>query len=146
LIDPYLSDFLAEKYQGAEFPHLRMMQAPIEPPDLLTWTGCSAPIGILITWIQVRSPIWRNQIQDADSLYLALSWLPLPRRCSARTDVGVNAGETLQLSPHLTLRVVASAHETFKVNEQGGITFSDTSSGPAASIFIIRVIASPIAA
>jgi len=80
LIDPYLSDFLAEKYQGAEFPHLRMMQAPIEPSRLadLDWVFCThrhsdhMDPGTL--------PIWRNQIQDADSLYLALSWLPLPRR------------------------------------------------------------------
>ena len=34
LIDPYLSDFLAKKYQGKEFPHIRMMDAPIRPEEL----------------------------------------------------------------------------------------------------------------
>lgn len=31
LIDPYLSDSLAVKYRGTRFPHVRMMQAPIDP-------------------------------------------------------------------------------------------------------------------
>lgn len=34
VIDPYLSDFLAEKYRGRKFPHIRMMDAPIQPDDL----------------------------------------------------------------------------------------------------------------
>ena len=31
LIDPYLSNSLAEKYKDAEFKHVRMMPAPIDP-------------------------------------------------------------------------------------------------------------------
>jgi L-ascorbate metabolism protein UlaG (beta-lactamase superfamily) len=34
LIDPYLSDSLAAKYKGGEFPHLRMMPAPVRPEAL----------------------------------------------------------------------------------------------------------------
>lgn len=34
LIDPYLSDSLAEKYRGKEFPHERMMPAPIRAEEL----------------------------------------------------------------------------------------------------------------
>src|ERR1700712_4628335 len=34
LIDPYLSDSLAEKYKGTKFPHTRMMAAPILPDEL----------------------------------------------------------------------------------------------------------------
>ena len=34
LIDPYLSDSLAEKYAGTKFPHTRMMDIPIHPKDL----------------------------------------------------------------------------------------------------------------
>lgn len=31
VIDPYLSDSLAEKYRGKPFPHIRMMPAPVAP-------------------------------------------------------------------------------------------------------------------
>lgn len=34
VIDPYLSDSLAEKYRGQRFPHIRLMPAPIAPQDL----------------------------------------------------------------------------------------------------------------
>ena len=39
LIDPYLSDFLAEKYRGQEFPHRRMMPPPVAPGEL-RGVGC----------------------------------------------------------------------------------------------------------
>ncbi len=35
VIDPYLSDSLAEKYRDAHFKHIRMMDAPIRPDELL---------------------------------------------------------------------------------------------------------------
>ena len=35
LIDPYLSDHLARKYAGTEFPHTRMMPAPLEAGEVL---------------------------------------------------------------------------------------------------------------
>ena len=35
VIDPYLSDYLAEKYAGAEFPHTRMMRPPVSPEELV---------------------------------------------------------------------------------------------------------------
>jgi len=33
LIDPYLSDYLAHKYAGTDFPHVRMMPPPVEAGD-----------------------------------------------------------------------------------------------------------------
>lgn len=35
VIDPYLSDYLAKKYAGGEFPHTRMMRAPISPEEFV---------------------------------------------------------------------------------------------------------------
>lgn len=34
LIDPYLSDFLADKYKGSEFPYIRMAQSPIRAEEI----------------------------------------------------------------------------------------------------------------
>lgn len=39
LIDPYLSDSLAEKYKGKHYPHIRMMPAPIRVQDLTNVDG-----------------------------------------------------------------------------------------------------------
>ena len=43
LIDPYLSDSLAEKYRNSEFKHLRMMPPPVTPEELgeCTWYLCT---------------------------------------------------------------------------------------------------------
>ena len=38
LIDPYLSDHLARKYAGTEFPHTRMMPAPLDAAAV-PWPG-----------------------------------------------------------------------------------------------------------
>jgi len=34
MIDPYLSDSLADKYKGKEFPHIRMAPPPIRPKEI----------------------------------------------------------------------------------------------------------------
>jgi L-ascorbate metabolism protein UlaG (beta-lactamase superfamily) len=120
LIDPYLSDFLAEKYRGAEFPHLRMMQAPIEPSVLadLDWVFCThrhsdhMDPGTL-PHLAKSNPECRFIVPRAELAAAVKAGVP-PERTA-----GVNAGETLELSPNLTVRVVAAAHETLKVNEQG---------------------------
>ena len=43
LIDPYLSDTLAEKYRNSEFKHLRMMPIPVAPEELsdCNWYLCT---------------------------------------------------------------------------------------------------------
>ncbi|MEZ4768935.1 MAG: hypothetical protein R2844_10985 [Caldilineales bacterium] len=43
LIDPYLSDSLAEKYRDSEFKHLRMMRIPVAPCEVKGAPGISAP-------------------------------------------------------------------------------------------------------
>ncbi|MBD3197417.1 MAG: MBL fold metallo-hydrolase [Candidatus Lokiarchaeota archaeon] len=34
IIDPYLSDYLAKKYKGKIFPHIRLMDLPIKPDEI----------------------------------------------------------------------------------------------------------------
>ena len=43
LIDPYLSDSLAQKYKGRQFPHQRMMPIPVDPAALkdIDWVFCT---------------------------------------------------------------------------------------------------------
>jgi hypothetical protein len=52
-IDPYLSNSLARKYRGHEFPHERMMPAPILPGDV---RGVNAVLCTQITWTPKGCP------------------------------------------------------------------------------------------
>jgi L-ascorbate metabolism protein UlaG (beta-lactamase superfamily) len=120
LIDPYLSDFLAEKYRGTQFPHVRLMPAPVEPGKIegLDWVFCThrhsdhMDPGSLPLLAQ-NNPACRFVVPRAE-LHAALK-AGLP---SERT-VAVNAGESLPLLENATVKVVAAAHETLKVNERG---------------------------
>lgn len=42
-VDPYLSNYLAEKYQNAEFKHRRMMPPPILPKEAAVADWMLAP-------------------------------------------------------------------------------------------------------
>lgn len=45
IIDPYLSDYLSKKYKGKLFPHIRLMNPPIKPDQILNinYVMCSHP-------------------------------------------------------------------------------------------------------
>jgi len=120
LIDPYLSDFLAEKYRGTEFPHVRMMQAPVGPSELqgLDWVFCThrhtdhMDPGTL-PLLARHNPECRFVVPRAEMEAAHRAGIPAGR------VTGVNAGESLGLSESITVHVIAAAHETLKINERG---------------------------
>jgi len=120
LIDPYLSDSLARKYRGSEFPHERMMPAPILPGEL---HGVSAVLCThrhsdhmdpeTLSVIAAANPecsivVPRAEIDHALSLGLPASSLR-----------GLAAGESLSLCPGVDVEALPSAHETLLVNDKG---------------------------
>ena len=119
-IDPYLSDSLAQKYLGAEFPHERMMAPPIKPEEVrgLDWVLCThrhsdhMDPGTLPVLARTQ-PDCRFVVPRAERDGALHAGVPVERM------VTVNAGEDISLCREVALSAVASAHETIKVNEQG---------------------------
>jgi L-ascorbate metabolism protein UlaG (beta-lactamase superfamily) len=123
LIDAYLSDSLAEKYRGREFPHVRMMPAPLEPEEV---PGCDFYVcthahtdhmdGETISRIQRRSSP-RFVVPRAECAKAHDRSVPEARMSC------LNAGEVLPLSGSIKLSAVASAHEDFETDDDGNHRF-----------------------
>jgi len=119
MIDPYLSDSLAQKYRGTEFSHERMMPSPILPEevnrvDFVLGThlhGDHIDPGTIPVVAQ-RHPQCRFVTPKAVSHRVA-ELIP-----EART-LSINAGERITLSETITIEAIPSAHEELKINERG---------------------------
>ena len=121
VIDPYLSDSLAEKYRGALYPHVRMMPPPIAAeqlravdfvlcthahtdhmdPETLPPLLSANPKALLVAPRAVRETALQRSGATEDRLRL------------------VDAGETLELSEGIRLTATRAAHETLERDEAG---------------------------
>jgi L-ascorbate metabolism protein UlaG (beta-lactamase superfamily) len=120
LIDPYLSDFLAQKYRGKEFPHLRMMPSPLAPEAV---RGLSA---VLCTHRH-------GDHMDPGSLPVLARGNPeclfvVPRAEKNRAlSIGIpvlrlrtmDAGETIRPTEGVQVDAIAAAHEDLARNDRG---------------------------
>ena len=125
LIDPYLSNHLADKYAGKEFPHIRMMPAPLEASEIndLDFILCThrhsdhmdpeaIPILLdnnpgckLVAPKAVREHVLTNIIGDIEKV------------------IFVNADENFVLAPEINLDVIPSAHEKLETDECGNHSY-----------------------
>jgi L-ascorbate metabolism protein UlaG (beta-lactamase superfamily) len=120
LIDPYLSDHLAEKYRGREFPHQRMMSAPCSPEDIreLDFVCCThrhsdhMDPGTLPV-IAENNPHCRFIVPAAEKTHALEIGLPENNLCL------VDAGQTVHLTEDVRIRLLPSAHEELEQNEKG---------------------------
>lgn len=120
MIDPYLSDYLAKKYKGKQFPHLRMMDCPIAPGNVkeLDWLLCTHR---------------HSDHMDPETIPVILENNPKCRLIAPKAEkqhvfqIGINeskvqfvdAGDTIKLNSYTIIKVLASAHEELVVDEQG---------------------------
>ena len=121
LIDPYLSDSLAEKYRGTRYPHVRTMPAPLAPDDLdrLDLVLCThrhtdhMDPGTLQPLAQ-RFPALRFVVPAA-SVDEAM------KRCGVGMDrlITVDAGMRVQALDDCFVSPIASAHETLETDNKG---------------------------
>jgi L-ascorbate metabolism protein UlaG (beta-lactamase superfamily) len=125
LIDPYLSDSLAQKYRGKAFSHERMMEPPVKidelpPVDLVLVTHHHtdhmdpATLGpIAIQHPHCRFVIPRASIDEAR------------RRIGIGPDrlIAVDAGEVVAPLPGCEITAVAAAHETLERSPDGHLRF-----------------------
>ena len=120
LIDPYLSDSLAEKYRGKEFPHLRMTPSPIDPAAL---RGVDAVLcthrhsdhmdpGTLPV-IARNNPACRFVVPRAERESAERIGIP------AEQTLTIDAGETVSPIACIQVSAIPSAHENLKTNERG---------------------------
>jgi L-ascorbate metabolism protein UlaG (beta-lactamase superfamily) len=120
LIDPYLSNSLADKYRGGQYDHVRQMPAPMQPDEIdqLDFVLCSHR---------------HTDHMDPGSLP---AFAANNRRCrfvvpAAERDAAINAGipgdrvelvnasHAIELGPDAMLHVLPAAHEKFEINERG---------------------------
>jgi L-ascorbate metabolism protein UlaG (beta-lactamase superfamily) len=121
LIDPYLSDSLAEKYRGTRYPHVRMMAAPLAPSDLdrLDLVLCThrhtdhMDPGTLQPLAQ-RFPELRFVVPAA-SVDEGI------KRCGVGMDrlIPVSADSRVHVLENCVVEPIASAHETLDADEKG---------------------------
>ena len=121
LIDPYLSDSLAEKYRGTHFPHTRMMAAPLEPAalDRLDLVLCTHHHTDHMDPATLR-PI-AQRFPGVKFVVPAASIDEALKRSGAGIDrlIPVNALERIQVLRDCFVSPVASAHETVEVDGHG---------------------------
>lgn len=124
VIDPYLSDSLAEKYRGAKFPHLRMMPAPVSPHeiahvDLVLATHAHTDHldpGTLPALIAANPGALLIAPRAARAVALDRSGIAAGRL------VCVEAGETLDVAG-IRVSAVRAAHETLEQDADGAHRF-----------------------
>lgn len=120
MIDPYLSDYLAEKYTGKEFAHRRMMESPIKAEEVgkLDYLLCTHR---------------HSDHLDYGSVPVILKNNPTVRIIAPRAEAAsvqqtgaapeqqllVNAGEDIQLSSAVRVSVVPACHEELKTDAAG---------------------------
>lgn len=124
LVDPYLSDFLAKKYRGREFPHDRLMPAPLAVADLaqLDLVLCTHrhsdhmdPETLLA--IASRHPECRFVVPAADVEHARGLGLPADRL------LPIDAGELLASAAGLTITALPAAHESLDRDAAGRCRF-----------------------
>jgi L-ascorbate metabolism protein UlaG (beta-lactamase superfamily) len=124
LIDPYLSDYLARKYEGREPSHQRMMPSPLNAWQLsrLDFIFCTHRHGDhmdpeTLPILTKRHPSCRVIVPTAEIEYAESLGLP-PARL-----VGADADKPFTLTPGLHVFPIAAAHERVKLNANGSHHF-----------------------
>ncbi len=120
LIDPYLSNSLAIKYAGKEFPHQRMIPIPVQPSEI---KGIDAVLCThrhsdhmdpgTLPFIHQGNPNCMFIVPRAEIDHVLEMGLP------HYVLYPVNARESLTINGNVVLRAIPSAHETIKVDEKG---------------------------
>jgi L-ascorbate metabolism protein UlaG (beta-lactamase superfamily) len=123
LIDPYLSDSLAEKYRNSELKHMRMMPPPLSPTAVrgCAWYLCThghtdhMDAQTIEAVLEENSPLFL--IPRSEQERGKQRGIPLH---SMRT---INAGETASLGKGIEVEAIAAAHEEFETDESGDHKF-----------------------
>jgi L-ascorbate metabolism protein UlaG (beta-lactamase superfamily) len=125
VIDPYLSDSLAEKYRGTARPHIRMMPPPILPQsldrvDLVLSTHAHTDHmdpGTLPPLLKANPKA--RLVAPRAALAQALARSGVAEERLVLTD----AGQTIEPLPGLSVTATRAAHETLETDSEGHYRF-----------------------
>lgn len=123
LIDPYLSDSLAEKYRGRLFPHTRMHPPPVDPARL---TGVGVVLHTHGHTDHMDPWTIRDVLRGNSPLFVAPRAereLALERGIPPERLLAVNAGERVTPYPEVAVHAVPAAHEQLETDENGDHRF-----------------------
>lgn len=120
VVDPYLSDSLAEKYRGKRFPHIRLESAPIAPGDLrdVDLVLCShahtdhldpGTLGLLAA----ANPLCRFVVPAPAARTAMERGVPAERLLPAEDGV------PLEIAPGLSVTPIPAAHERLETDDAG---------------------------
>ncbi|CAB1060892.1 hypothetical protein D1BOALGB6SA_5659 [Olavius sp. associated proteobacterium Delta 1] len=120
LIDPYLSDSLAQKYKGRPLPHKRMMPIPVDPATLkgIDWVFSTHRHTDHMDPETIRS-LARNPGCHFFVPCAALDQAVANQGLDMKKTTGVNAGQSLTLDSGISFNSIPAAHEQIVVNSRG---------------------------
>ncbi len=120
IIDPYLSDYLSEKYKDKIFPHIRLMKIPILPQVISTvdYILCSHAHSDHMD--PETLSILSDNNQDVKIILPAAELEEgLNRGVKSHQIIQADDGKLLNLENTIKIIGIAASHESLKVNEKG---------------------------
>jgi len=124
IIDPYLSDYLAKKYKGKIFPHVRLMNIPLLPEKIkkLNYLISTHAHSDHMDPETVRVLSDNNPdckiIVPAAEIEEAIN-----RGAKHHQIIPANDNVTIKLDDDVMIIGVGASHETLKINERGEYHF-----------------------
>ncbi len=121
-IDLYLSDSLAKKYQGGEFPHKRMVDVPIRPEALTNLDVVLCSHGhtdhmdkdtLTALFSKEKGPLVIAPRYEVSRL--------LDMGIPAQRIVGLSEGESFKMQEGVTIHAIPAAHEELTYDSWGQI-------------------------
>jgi L-ascorbate metabolism protein UlaG (beta-lactamase superfamily) len=121
LIDPYLSDSLAQKYKGRQFPHRRVMPIPVDPAALkaIDWVFCTHRHTDHMDPLTNRALAVANQGCRFFVPCAVLEQAVANQGLDMNRTSCVNAGQNLTLDTSVSFNPIPAAHEQISVNSRG---------------------------
>ena len=120
VIDPYLSDSLADKYRGQELPHLRMAGPVCAPGELREVSAVLCTHAHSDHMDPGTIPRIASANPDAIFVVPASESLTAHERGVPRDRmVGLNAGESAEVTESVSLLAIPSAHEELSADSEG---------------------------
>lgn len=121
MIDPYLSDYLAKKYAGKEFPHKRMMPVPVDPAkvEYLDYVLCTHRHSDHMDPETVPMLLKNNSKCKLIAPKAEKEHVTVNLGINEDRTIFVNADESVVLNDHIRLEVIPSAHEELKRDQNG---------------------------